>query len=489
MMGGWKRVVAALMLAAVVACGQGSASSTSAPGDVTISGPDNRPRLALVIGIGEYRGDIPSLPNPVRDADLMARSLQSVGFTLPAPILRNATREQFQDALTQFARALDAAGPEAIGLIYFAGHGMQINGINYLLPSDARRPSNLPGDAALLRRELSAAFMPADELLLVLGSRPNGASILILDACRDNPLTRSIGQASRSGAVDARQGLYDMSRATGILIAYATTPNDVSLDGGANGNSPYAEALASEMLRGGTVYEVFNRVRGRVEDSTGGRQSPKETNGLRGSDRFCFGPCPSAGGEVAVERTPAVVDVAAVSSCAQAEADWASVSGQTSMTVVRTYAESIPSECGALRGLVQEKINTLTTAADTAYRGAIATRTSAQYQAYLTQFPGSANEADVRARLASCRTQSVQQSYVDPVPMTQATAMGNTQAARDRCYEVMERRCVDRMSGLGLGDTSYEFRPARDANDSDRMHCAAACNVPRERTAQRETCS
>lgn len=302
-MSAWVRLVATLFVAALVSCGQATApSATEAP--LGPPGADNRPRLALVIGIGDYHDDSLDLPNPVRDAELMARSLRAVGFQMPVPVAKNVTREQLAAALTNFARAVHGAGDDAIGLIYFAGHGMQVNGINYLLPADARRPTDVPDEPSLLRRELSTAFLPAEELLTVLGSRQNGASILILDACRDNPLTRSIRPRVRGDGAPTPQGLYDMSRATGVLIAYATTPGEFALDGSGR-NSPYAEALASEIMRGGTVYDVFNRVRGRVEDLPG-EQSPRETNGLRGSSQFCFGACSGtstgAGAQVASDE-------------------------------------------------------------------------------------------------------------------------------------------------------------------------------------------
>lgn len=483
-MGDLKRIVGALMLALVVACGPGSATPTSAPGDIAPPGPDNRPRLALVIGIGEYRGDIPSLPNPVRDAELMAQSLQAVGFQMPVPIVRNATRDQLETVLTTFARALDAAGADAIGLIYFAGHGMQINDVNYLLPSDARRPTDLPVEAALLRRELSNAFMPAEELLLVLGSRPNGASILILDACRDNPLTRSIGQATRSGVVDARQGLYDMSRATGVLIAYATNPNDVSLDGGAGRNSPYAEALASEMLRGGTVYEVFNRVRARVEDATGGRQSPKETNGLRGSDRFCFGACANS---ETPSNSPPAVNVAA--SCAQAEADWQRISAQTSVTAVRVFSESVPPSCGVLRGIVQTRLDALSYEASQAAAQATAARSATSYREYLDRYPGSAAESDIRARLASCRSETVTVPYQDTQTVTFETGwQSDNSVNRGSCEGGLTRHSC--RNGTITSGIIFQMTPRTDADGTYRaLACSATCRRQLTRTETRETCS
>ncbi len=299
-MSGWARFVATLIVVVLIGCGQATAPNDAPEAPLGAPGADTRPRLALVIGIGAYQGEITRLQNPVRDAELMARTLRSAGFQMPVPVVKDAGRAELEEALTTFSRALRNAGDDAIGVIYFAGHGMQINGDNYLLPRDARLPPDLPPEPSQLRRELSAAFFPADDLIIFMGERPNGANILILDACRDNPLTRSIGPRTRSTAA-VSQGLKAMDEVSGTLIAYSTKPNYVSLDGTGR-NSPYAEALAAEIRRGGTVYEVFNRVRARVEDATGEfGQSPRETNGLRGAGNFCFSACATQTGAPTAE--------------------------------------------------------------------------------------------------------------------------------------------------------------------------------------------
>lgn len=474
-MSGWARFVATLIVVVLVGCGQATAPTDPVETPLQPSGADNRPRLALVIGIEDYSDEIGKLENPVADAELVARSLQSVGFELAVPVVRNATREQLGDALHAFESALEAAGDDAIGLIYFAGHGVQVNGANYLLPRDARQPTDLPADASRLRRALSRAFLPADDLLAVLGSRAGGASILILDACRNNPLTRSI-QLTRSAGSEAELGLSDMGLTTGVLIAYATTPNEVSLDGGDRGNSPYASALATELMRSGTVYEVFNRVRARVEDSTGGRQSPRESNGLRGTDRFCFAACPTSD-----DGGTAVVSVA---SCEQAQSDWEAISTETSITVVTAYANSIPETCGLLRGRAQQKLNTLVVAADAAYRSAVSARTSAQYRDYLTQYPGSATEADVRARLESCRNESVQVPHQQSRVLSASLGEGvYAPGARASCERALRQQLCDGTLG------PIRRTPERDTRYDRYLEvCEATCTVTSMRSEVREVC-
>lgn len=485
-MSGWARFVATLIVVVLVGCGQATAPTDLVEAPLQPSGADNRPRLALVIGIEDYSDEIGKLENPVADAELVARSLQSVGFELAVPVVRNATREQLGDALHAFESALEAAGDDAIGLIYFAGHGVQVNGANYLLPRDARQPTDLPADASRLRRALSRAFLPADDLLAVLGSRAGGASILILDACRNNPLTRSI-QLTRSAGSEAELGLSDMGLTTGVLIAYATMPNEVAQDGGDSGNSPYARALAAEMLRGGTVYEVFNRVRSRVWDATGGRQNPLETNGLLGSSAFCFGPC-AVGGDGGA--------VISVVSCEQAQTDWEAISTETSITLLSAFLNSVPENCGLMRGRAQSRLDEVNRAAEVAFQQAIAQRRRSTYQTFLTTYAGHAREAEVRTRLGACRMQTFQEDsedtdYINSI--TRDDVYGDTQASRDACLAEMLRECrIEGRRNIRFEDRhDYEFSRYGDSTRRENrgfMMCRGECTFEFTSTSSREVC-
>ena len=248
------------------------------------------PRLALLIGVGAYSGDITALANPVRDAELLAGALDAVGFE--TEVLRNPPRSALRAALAQFSARLQEAGPAATGLIYFAGHGVQVNGVNYLVPRDGGVPEglspNLP--TAMMEALLDDTFVKAQDFLSALGERPQGASLLILDACRDNPLTRTLGARTRSG-MGAARGLAEMRAPTGMLIAYATGPGDVSFDGSGQ-NSPYAAALAAAILRPGQSTDTFSLVRTRVREATEGRQVPMELYRLERP--FCFAGCAEA---------------------------------------------------------------------------------------------------------------------------------------------------------------------------------------------------
>jgi uncharacterized caspase-like protein len=270
------------------------------------------PRLALLFGVGRYSGEINELKNPKRDADLLGRELRATGFE--AKVLRDPTRAEMRRALAEFSAELDRAGPNATGLVYFAGHGVQVNGVNYLLPRDAALPDGLSPALRtdVMEQLLDDAFVKAQDILSALGERPNGASVLVLDACRNNPIARSLARSVRSGSGVTR-GLAEMRAPTGVLIAYATGPGDVSFDGDGD-NSPYAEALAAEIRNPGQATDTFSRVRTRVREATGGKQIPLELYRLERP--FCFAGCSAAAKSVAVataETTSISRSIAAIS--------------------------------------------------------------------------------------------------------------------------------------------------------------------------------
>ncbi|MEL6622003.1 MAG: caspase family protein, partial [Pseudomonadota bacterium] len=214
---------------------------------------DNPPRLALVIGNGAYAHR--PLKNPVADARLMARALTHVGFEVTTHL--DADRRTVLAALIAFGRKLRSAN--AIGVFYFAGHGVQVEGRNFVLPVD------------IDVRDASEVQLTGVELSKVLRSMKTGAdgvTIAILDSCRDSPLpspVRSIGA-----------GLATVVAPVGTLIAYATAPGATAADGD-GANSPYTRALASVLGQPGlTIEEVFKETRKRVIAATNGQQVPWE---------------------------------------------------------------------------------------------------------------------------------------------------------------------------------------------------------------------
>ncbi|TDQ82546.1 formylglycine-generating enzyme required for sulfatase activity [Dongia mobilis] len=251
------------------------------------------PRVALVIGNGAYDATLGPLANPARDAALVAASLEQVGFSVR--ILADADLKGMKRAISEFGQRLLAAGPDATGLFYFAGHGVQIEGVNYLLPL-----------AATIATEADAEMeaVNADWVLKQMEFAGNRVNIVILDACRNNPLSRGLRSVTR--------GLARMDAPTGSFIAYATAPGEVALDG-SDGNSPYSAALAAA-IQGPPVplEEMFRNVRVAVMAATGRRQVPWDSSSLTGAFYF------SAAVEAAPAAVPTTVPAAAAEPVAEA---------------------------------------------------------------------------------------------------------------------------------------------------------------------------
>ncbi|WP_299044461.1 caspase family protein [uncultured Tateyamaria sp.] len=216
------------------------------------------PRVALVVGNADY-SHIGALDNPENDARLIGGVLEGAGFEVT--YLFNATQRELEEAVVELGRTLRARGPETTGLFYFAGHGVQSQGKNYLMPVDAA----LSDEA-----ELDLVGVQADVVLRQMGTANNRTNIVILDACRNNPFAEIQG-------MDAN-GLAKMNPSPGTFLSYATGPGDVALDG-LGQNSPFTAALAAEMQEPGQAIEtVFREVRIRVVEETRGIQTPWDTS-------------------------------------------------------------------------------------------------------------------------------------------------------------------------------------------------------------------
>lgn len=225
-------------------------------------------RRALVIGNARYLHVTP-LRNPAHDAERVAASLKDVGFKVT--LLRDATLQQMADSAETFGHAI---GRGDIVFLYFAGHGVQYAAENYLIPVDAdvSMPAQLRQQAYPLGRLLAA--LPADG---------RAASIVVLDACRNNPFAerspayaRALSPSSTAAvAPSVPAGLSQIEQLPGnTLVAFATAPGKVALDGSGR-NSPYAEALAEVIQSEGLeVTAVFQEATLRVKRNTGFRQEP-----------------------------------------------------------------------------------------------------------------------------------------------------------------------------------------------------------------------
>jgi hypothetical protein len=215
-------------------------------------------RLALVIGNAAY--GMQALKNPANDARAMTASLRKLGFTVIERI--DAGKKAMEDAILEFGEKLKAGG---VGLFYYAGHGVQVRGHNYLVPLDA----SLPSEASV-----RVQAVDVDLVLEQMSEARNRANVVILDACRNNPFL-----PQRRGA---GKGLAAIDAARGTLIAYSTAPGTVAVDG-EGPNSPYTESLVRAIDQPGlTVEEVFKRVRQTVIQATQGVQTPWESSSLTG---------------------------------------------------------------------------------------------------------------------------------------------------------------------------------------------------------------
>ena len=223
-------------------------------------------RVALVVGNSAYT-NISPLSNPRNDAELIAQTLREVGFEVVTAI--DADRRTMGRAIRQFGKALRLAGKDAVGLFYFAGHGVQARGTNYLIPVGA-----VVEDHA----DLEIEALSASNILTQMESAGNKLNLVILDACRNNPFKATFRSSER--------GLARVTAASGSLVAFAAAPGQVAADGRGK-NSPYTAALVDAMRQPGLqVEQVFKRVRVRVERETGGAQTPWEESSLRGNFYF-----------------------------------------------------------------------------------------------------------------------------------------------------------------------------------------------------------
>ena len=232
------------------------------------------PRVALVIGNSAY-GTVSPLDNPARDARLMADTLTGLGFDVT--LLMDADQVAMKRGISQFGGALREAGSGATGLFYYAGHGVQSFGTNYLLPIDVSLR-----DAA----DLDLVAVEAQSVLRQMFSARNQTNIVILDACRNNPFD----------AIPAfdDNGLAEMQAPTGTFLAYATAPGAVALDG-LTDHSPFTESLAKLMPEPGLpIEQMFKQVRVDVIQKTNGLQTPWDASSLTSDFVFAQAPQRSA---------------------------------------------------------------------------------------------------------------------------------------------------------------------------------------------------
>jgi len=233
-----------------------------------------QPRVALVIGNADYEDD--PLANPINDATAIHQALGELGFDM-LPLVTNADKREMVNAIGEFQDRLEAG---AVGVFYYAGHGVQVNGINYLVPLEAE-----------LKREADAEFDAVDvnRVIQAMDSADTAFNVLIIDACRDNPFYRRWRRTRGSNT----RGLTVERPPRGTLIAYATEPNNVAEDGDdGDRHSPFTQSLLAHLRTPEiSILDMLTRVTADVIEATGDRQSPYFEGNPVGF--FSFNPSPN----------------------------------------------------------------------------------------------------------------------------------------------------------------------------------------------------
>jgi len=286
-------------------------------------------RSALVIGNGAYP-DFP-LKNPINDARDLAYVLKKLGFSVTTKI--NANHRSMRDAIHQFGDRLRAGG---VGLFYYAGHGVQVDGINYLLPIDAdiRDQSDIPYES-----------IDAGRILSKMEQAKNKLNIIILDACRNNPF--------RSQFRSLNRGLAKMDAPTGSILAYSTAPGSVAADGEGRNGLYTSKLLKYINNKGVSIENFFKKVRIEVMNASANRQVPWESSSLTVDFYFA-----------APKQAPQEPEPVARQKAPGTSADilfWESIKGSNDIRMYQEYLRIYPN--GTFASLAQLKIKDLTDAA------------------------------------------------------------------------------------------------------------------------------
>jgi hypothetical protein len=217
-------------------------------------------RVAFVVGNGTYKNVMP-LQNPPIDAKSMARVLRDAGFDVVEGI--NLTRDEMTERLLEFGKKTPGAD---IAVFYYAGHGIAVDGVNYLLPVDAD-----------IKSEMDVKLGNAINVDLTLDQTMSAAKVklVFLDACRDNPFAAIIKVGAGTRSLSVQTGLAEMKSGEGTLIAFATGPGQAALDGEVGTNSPFTRALVANVTQPGVeIQQAMTQVRAEVNEETNKRQLP-----------------------------------------------------------------------------------------------------------------------------------------------------------------------------------------------------------------------
>jgi hypothetical protein len=305
-------------------------------------------RVAFVVGNGAYKNVAP-LPNPAIDAKSMAKVLRNVGFDVVEGT--NLTRDKMTERLLEFGKKAEGAD---VALFFYAGHGIALNGTNYLLPVDAD-----------IKSEMDVKLGSAVNIDVTLEQTMADAKVklVFLDACRDNPFASKIKSNSPTRSLSVQQGLAEMKSGEGTLIAFATGPGQTALDGEVGTNSPFTRALMANIAAPGVeIQQAMTKVRAQVNEETNKNQLPWGHTNLIGS--VYLNPAPAApGSAVEAPNTPAV----ATGPVSEVELEfWRSIKDSNKPEELNAYLTNYPN--GTFKSLVLARIASLQDGPSTATR-------------------------------------------------------------------------------------------------------------------------
>ncbi len=276
----------------------------------TLAQAATEPRVALIVGNAGYT-NISTLANPANDAELMHQTLSALGFD--AVLVRDGDRSALVRAIRDFGKRIARAGPDAVALFFYAGHGVQAGDQNYLIPLNA--PIETEAD-------LDVEAVSADWVLRQMAEAGNALNLVILDACRNNPFRSSFRSATN-------RGLTRLNAPAGALVAYSAAPGQVAADGTGR-NSPYTAALARAMLEPGKeLLHVFREARIEVKRETSGQQVPWEEQSVTADFYFIPQASRESAGAGGNEGDPA----------AQA---WSVIQNSDSIAVMQSFVKKYP---------------------------------------------------------------------------------------------------------------------------------------------------
>jgi hypothetical protein len=307
-------------------------------------------RVAFVVGNGTYKNVSP-LPNPPIDAKSMAAVLRNVGFEVVEGT--NLTRDKMTERLLEFGKKAQGAD---VAVFFYAGHGIAINGTNYLLPIDAD-----------IKSEMDVKLGAAINIDLTLDQTMNDAKVklVFLDACRDNPFAAKIKSNSATRSVSVQSGLAEMKSGEGTLIAFATGPGQTALDGQEGTNSPFTRALMANIATPGVeIQQAMTKVRAQVNEETNKGQLPWGHTNLIGSVYLNPVTAPTANA-----AAPATTGAIAATSPGGSDVElefWRSVKESNKPEELNAYLSSYPN--GQFRSLALARIASLENGPSTATR-------------------------------------------------------------------------------------------------------------------------